>query len=278
MFPLYGIFGILLIVVSEIFMLQGVWFFSTYFTPIAWTGYILFIDAMNYHLHGNSLINNRSQEFLLMLPWSVFCWLIFEGYNLYLQNWSYIGLPKHLILRTLGFVWSFATIFPGIFETAELIQPFLAKIRTRQISFTQRALMIQIVIGFLCLTLPMLVTQEIAKYLFALVWLGFVFLLEPINYLLGGRSLFQHFEQGDLSLLLSLISAGAVCGFLWEFWNYWAQAKWSYTLSTALSGPKIFEMPLLGFLGFLPFAVECYSLQNFLMLMVEKKFLFFQRS
>ena len=57
---------------------------------------------------------------------------------------------------------------------------------------------------------------------------------------------------------------------LWEFWNYWAIGKWIYTVPIPFAGPKIFEMPLLGFLGFPAFAVEVYSLQNFI---IEKRLL-----
>jgi hypothetical protein len=54
---------------------------------------------------------------------------------------------------------------------------------------------------------------------------------------------------------------GLVCGILWEFWNFWARTKWIYAVPI-LSEIKIFEMPVLGFLGFPPFAVECYVLYH----------------
>jgi hypothetical protein len=48
-----------------------------------------------------------------------------------------------------------------------------------------------------------------------------------------------------------------VCGWLWEFWNNWAAAKWHYVFPIG-QGWKIFEMPAPGYLGFLPFALECF--------------------
>ena len=36
-------------------------------------------------------------------------------------------------------------------------------------------------------------------------------------------------------------------------------------------GPRIFEMPPLGFLGFLPFAIEVYCLQAFLLVLLGQK-------
>jgi hypothetical protein len=48
-----------------------------------------------------------------------------------------------------------------------------------------------------------------------------------------------------------------ICGGLWEFWNFWASAKWIYTVPW-VGEVKLFEMPVLGFFGFPPFAEECY--------------------
>ena len=59
--------------------------------------------------------------------------------------------------------------------------------------------------------------------------------------------------------MFSLLASGLLCGFLWEFWNYWALSKWTYTVPY-FGNIKIFEMPVLGFLGFPPFAVECWAI------------------
>ena len=58
--------------------------------------------------------------------------------------------------------------------------------------------------------------------------------------------------------------AGAICGILWEYWNFWATSKWHYDIPRAYLGHiKLFEMPAFGFLGFMPFAVESYALYVF---------------
>jgi hypothetical protein len=53
--------------------------------------------------------------------------------------------------------------------------------------------------------------------------------------------------------------SGALCGVLWELWNYWARAKWHYTVPI-MPNVKIFEMPLPGYLGFPPFALEAFTM------------------
>ena len=269
-FPLYGFFGLAVIVVGELLLFLRVSVVPIYFTPLEWSGYILFVDGLNYRVRGESLIRSRPREFLVMLPWSVLCWLVFELYNLHLQSWIYTGLPQSIPARGIGYVWSFATIFPAVLETADLLQVLFEKIKIRPLKISRTALYVYITLGFLCLSVPMLYPQSTARYLIPIVWLGFAFLLEPINFLLGGRSLFHYLERGQIHQLLSLMLSGIVCGLLWEFWNYWAEARWVYNLPFSWAGPKIFEMPLLGFLGFIPFAVECHAMQNYLLVLLKK--------
>jgi hypothetical protein len=220
---------------------------------------------VNYKRNGQSLILTRTKEFRAMLVWSVMCWLIFEAYNLYLQNWKYIGLPENIVLRWIGYLWSFVTIFPAILETAELFGSYFTSKRVKPTQFVVQYFVISILLGVVCLVVPFLVAQNIAAKLFALVWIGFFFFLDPINYLCGGRSIFKDIQEGNYSMVIGLALSGLVCGILWEFWNYWAAAKWIYMVPLSFTGPKIFEMPLIGYLGFIPFALECFVMQEFLL-------------
>src|SRR6185295_3200909 len=92
----------------------GVPLAAVYFTPIAWTGYILWIDGAVFALRGRSLLRSHPAEFVWLALCSVPLWLIFEVYNLRLANWIYIGLPENWWLRQLGYAWAFATIWPAI--------------------------------------------------------------------------------------------------------------------------------------------------------------------
>jgi len=64
--------------------------------------------------------------------------------------------------------------------------------------------------------------------------------------------------------------AGYVCGFLWEFWNYWAYTKWYYTVPI-LENIKIFEIPAVGFLAYGPFALEIYVMYNLIRLLLSRR-------
>ena len=98
-----------------------------------------------------------------------------------------------------------------------------------------------------------------SPYLAAPVFLGFIFLLDPINARAGDESLFRDLRAGERGRLVNLLVAGFICGGLWEFWNFWARAKWIYTVPI-FGDIKIFEMPVLGYFGFPPLALECFSM------------------
>jgi len=268
----HGWLGLGIIGVSEILLFSGVPFVRTYFTPLAWTGYILFTDALVFRIKGTSLILRCPKEFVFMLPLSILFWLIFEFFNLYIQNWRYVGLPEALPLRWLGYAWAFATIWPAILETAEAVEGSgrIARQKTSTLKITQGRLILSLAFGVFCLILPLIASPGFAKYLAAPVWLGFIFLLDPLNYWMGSKSLFADLEKGNPRTLYSLLISGFICGLLWEFWNYWAGAKWHYAVPI-LGDVKIFEMPVLGYLGFPPFAVECYVMYHFVRNVFGKK-------
>ena len=262
-FPVHGIFGITILLLSEIFLFKKVDPFYSWFYSFAWWSYILVVDAVIYRLKGNSLILNRTKEFFLMIPWSIFIWLIFEAANLSLQNWYYVNLPHSVVERWCGYAIAYGTVLPGLFETTELLESLglfkNSKIKKTEISSGGHSVLI--LLGSLCLVSSLLIPESF----FPLIWMGFTFLLDPFNYRFGGKSLLRDLEEGNPKKIYLLLVAGLICGFLWEFWNFWALSKWVYTVPFFEKG-KGFEMPFLGFLGFPPFAVQAYVMYNFISL------------
>jgi hypothetical protein len=105
-------------------MFRGVEPVTTYFTPIAWSAYILIADAAVLALTNRSRLHDAPVTVARMALLSIPLWLIFEAYNLRLQNWTYVGVPP-LPQGLFGYGWSFATITPAIFETSDLVQAML---------------------------------------------------------------------------------------------------------------------------------------------------------
>jgi hypothetical protein len=101
---------------------------------------------------------------------------------------------------------------------------------------------------------------------FCFAWLFVFLILDPICYARKGRSLLGQLAEGDNTRLVALLVAGVACGLVWELWNLGARTKWIYSVPF-FDELKLGEMPVLGFLGFPPFAVECYAVVNFLSLL-----------
>lgn len=229
--------------------------FGTYFYAFAWWSYILVADSLIYARRRQSLFLTRIRELPRLLTASLTLWLLFEGFNFVLGNWRYVNLPAIWWQRWLGYLLSFPTVLPAIFQTWELLQAYGVEIRLLsrwRPPAPEQVAVPAILLGVLFLVAPIL-WPTVA---FPFIWLAFIFLLEPFCYLSGQDSLWLAWSRGEGRRLDQLLLAGLICGLFWELFNYWAGAKWIYTLPF-FNSPKIFEMPMLGYLGFLPFAWEC---------------------
>jgi hypothetical protein len=264
--PLSAWAGLGIIAISEAGMLARLEPFWSWHTPIAWTGYIAFADGLIWRIRGESPIRNDRAEMVFITLVSIPLWMVFEFYNKYtLHNWHYVGLPDVLLLRYFGYAWAFATIWPAVFETAELVDC----LRDRRAPAFRRAVpprvgldtigWMSIAAGTAMLTWPIV---SPSPWLAAPVWLGFIFLLDPVNAARGAESLRGDFSAGHYGRLANLLWAGLACGVIWECWNYWAGTKWIYSVPVP-PHVQLFEMPLAGYLGFPAFGVECFVMYVF---------------
>ena len=202
-----------------------------------------------------------------MLPISVFIWLLFEAYNFIIHNWSYNVAPPQTWERWPGYALAFATVLPGIFITSDLVE--LVFVRSAHPAASEHEILsrephpgpspIFIALGLLLTLAPLVLPQ----YFFSAVWVGPILLLDPLLEKAGIRSLSLSIFSKDRRRIWSLMLGGLLCGLIWEFWNYWAGSKWIYKVPF-LGQWKVFEMPVLGFLGFPPFALECWILYHLL--------------
>ena len=100
------------------------------------------------------------------------------------------------------------------------------------------------------------------RIFYPFTWTSLVLIFEPINHWTGRPHFLQKLRDGDWRNVLSLALGALICGFFWEMWNYYSFPKWVYhTPGTEFL--RIFEMPLLGYGGYIPFALELYALKSF---------------
>src|SRR3990172_4879657 len=144
-----------------------------------------------------------------MIPWSIFIWLIFEADNLSLENWYYINLPDSAVERWIGYAIAYGTVLPGLFETSELLETFglFNRVKMKKTVISQEGHLVLVLFGILCLVSSVLIRDTF----FPLIWVGFIFTLDPINYRAGGRSLLRDLEEGNPQKLYLLFLAGLVC-------------------------------------------------------------------
>ncbi len=202
-----------------------------------------------------------------MLPISVFIWLLFESYNFVIRNWTYNVAPPQIWLRWPGYAVAFATVLPGIFITSDIVELLVGGQSERPASeceklnsaHSTKPSTLFVVLGLILTFAPLALPQ----YFFPAVWLGPIFLLDPLLEKVGIQSLSLGIFSGIRKRVWSLMLGGLICGVIWEFWNYWAGSKWTYSVPF-VGQAKVFEMPVLGFLGFPPFALECWILYHLL--------------
>ena len=227
------------------------------FYAYAWWSTILALDGLTALRRQSSILTSRRNLLFPLLVWSVTFWFLFELLNLRFQNWYYVGVfaggsGVDLVKGSLFGIVSFATVFLGIFETFDALGGRGIEARPRLLP-KWAAYSIQSV-GALMVGLAILYP----RYLSPLVWGSVTFALDPVNYRRGARSLLADLEAGSFRTLARLLLAGLLCGLLWESFNYFSPQKWIYTVR-GLERLKLFEMPLLGFLGFPALALDAFS-------------------
>lgn len=272
-FPIYGWIGLAGLAAGETLILLGHPWMATWFTPWMWTAYILTADALVFGRTGASWLTTRRREVPLLILCSVGVWILFEAYNLHLVNWVYVNVPADALVRFIAYFWSFATIMPGVFETAALLASLRSFNRVPLAAHPQpfsAASSVAFIAGLALVSLPLAIPRSTAAYLFALVWIGYIPLLESLNLALGATSPMAAWLQGNRKPIVALLIAGFVCGLLWEAWNYQAfvhaGAYWVYTIPEPLRlfGLHYGQMPLLGLGGFPPFALELAAFYAFI--------------
>lgn len=253
----------LLLVLSVVLHLSGYYFllarsepFQYFFYLTAWWSYILFLDAISALRGRGFLVLNRALPLLALL--SCAFWCLFEILNVRMENWFYINLPPEPFRRYGGYLAAFGTVIPAMHGTKELLRDLLGDIRIRPARLSYYPVL-AVVTGLICLILLVLYP----RYFFCLAWIFLALILDGFNYRRGYPSFMSDLEKGCAANLLSAMGAGLICGILWESWNYWNIAKWVYTVPF-LEDVKIFEMPVLGYLGFLVFGLETESMVNLL--------------
>ena len=221
--------------------------------PLAWAAVLLALDVAGRVRHGRGALP-RAREYLWAGAASLLFWDLFELLNLRLQDWWYTGVSPLLVPRAAFAAISFATVLPAVRLGEWLLSPSPTD-RARPLPARSgsggRLLLLGLSMLGLALALP--------DHAFALAWLFlwplFEAALEFLPPLPGAPSPLQSWRAGDRARVWRLLALGLLLGLLWESLNWRCPRGWVYTVPH-FEGAKLFEMPLPGYLGYLPFALE----------------------
>lgn len=226
-----------------------------------WLGYCLAVDALVVTRKGHSLLTRSPSGYAALFLISVPAWWLFEIINLRTQNWYYLGEQYFTNLEFFLFSsLSFSTVMPAVFGTAELASTFtwINSIKYKlRLEITPARLIALFAAGLIML----LLTLIWPAYFFCFVWLSIYLMVDPLNFWLKNGTLLQYISVGNWQPLLALSVGCIICGFFWEMWNFYSYPKWIYYIPF-FNFLHIFEMPLPGYFGYLPFSMELFALYH----------------
>ena len=260
--PLHFWLGAGALLISHVLVFLRVEPLYTYFFSFAWWPYILWIDGWVYWRTGQSLLITHPRAFVAAAFWSIACWCLYEAFNFRLQNWYYVMTPDPAWAYRLNYAVGFATVFPGLFETAALLSSFglFQHWRTPSFVVTPRVLRPVFVSGLLATVLPAgvapaLLSAHLDEYGVAV---GAAGVSVAGTESAGGTRAWRTTSDWPLSSPRERSTEG-----LWEGWNVLTRTGWIYTVPW-LDWFHVFEMPLAGYLGFPLLAIECAVLWSVL--------------
>ncbi|MCJ7594535.1 MAG: hypothetical protein MUO52_07190, partial [Desulfobacterales bacterium] len=221
------------------------------FTPL-WIAYIITMNALTYRRKGSSLLLHRPAAFLLLFPLSALFWWFFEYLNRFVQNWQYVGVQFGPLEYFLFATLPFSTVLPAFTATREWLLTFswpqqkfrsFIPLRVQRPKLVASAVLLFAGFGLAAIGVW-------PNLLFPLLWVSPLLVIVSLQALSGEPHIFSDLARGDWQIVLASALTALVCGFFWEMWNDYSLAKWVYHVPF-VHRFQVFEMPLLGYAGYL---------------------------
>jgi len=228
------------------------------FTP-QWLSYIIVVNALTYRKTGQCMLTHRTGYFFTLFLASAVFWWFFEYLNRFVQNWHYDGVDN---VSPSQYFWRatlpFSTVLPAVLGTCDLLAGGTRLFKGLEGFLPVRLRNPKYLAGG-CLVLACIGLAGIGVWpdlLYPLLWIAPLLIITSIQAIGGQRTIFAPLKDGNWRRICLLALSALICGFFWEMWNSKSSAKWIYTVPF-VNRFKIFEMPLLGYAGYLPFGLEC---------------------
>lgn len=227
--------------------------------PLLWFGYIVTLNALTYKRSKHCLLLNDPRLLASLFLLSAGFWWAFEYLNQFVQNWHYVNVPNTSGLENAFFTsLAFSTVLPAVASTYAWLMTF-PRLTAPFDNWQPIPWITHHNTGWIALsagTIGLGVIGIWPTLLFPLVWLSPLTLLLAIQLFQKKQTCFHYLEKGDWCPVLLSALAALVCGFWWELWNAFSLVHWEYTIPY-VQALKIFEMPVVGYAGYLPFGMLC---------------------
>ena len=262
-FPWFGWLGVVILAVS--------WWLSwhryDWFRPCQvhcsyfplWTGFILVMNGLCVKRSGHSPLTDHFWPYLATFPASSLFWWFFEYLNRYVWNWYYLGIAdlgafEYSFYATI----CFASVLPGVCAVAAWLHTFpafadeaydgMARVNLRRPGWC-------VFLGAVS-AIGLTGIVFFPSYAYPFLWISPLAVFILVQNLLKEPSVLDRLAKGNWAVFYRFALAALICGLCWETWNYYAVAKWVYAVPW-VHRFQIWEMPLIGFGGYLPFGIEC---------------------
>jgi len=232
------------------------------FFPL-WFSFIVLINAICHYRSGRCMLIHRRTYFVSLFFISAGFWWFFEYLNRFVQNWYYTGSEYPPLTYFLLATLSFSTVLPAVLGMRDLIRTF-SFFEVRYHGFAPQPPGNTRRFAWSSLLLASAGLAGIGVWpdlLFPLLWVSPLLVITSLQRLSGRPHVFSTAGAGDWRPVVSAALAALVCGFFWEMWNFYSLARWTYSVPL-VHRFQVFEMPLLGYAGYLPFGLECALVGN----------------
>jgi hypothetical protein len=228
------------------------------YMPI-WIGFILLMNALCIKRSGHSPMTDRPWAYLATFPASSLFWWFFEYLNRYVWNWYYVGVSELSALEyTIYATICFASVLPAVAAVSAWLHTFPAfrdSVYDKMACIDLRRPKWCVFLGALS-AVGLTGIVFFPSFTYPLLWISPLCVFILVQFLLKEKSVLDSFARGNWSVFFRFAVASLICGLCWETWNYYAVAKGIYAVPYAHRF-TVWEMPLIGFAGYLPFGVEC---------------------
>ncbi|HIJ56364.1 MAG TPA: hypothetical protein HPQ03_09595 [Deltaproteobacteria bacterium] len=262
-FPWWGWLAVVFGIIAWIFAWSRFSWFAQLqphtFTPL-WVSFIVVINALTLKRAGRCMMLDRPVFFLILFPFSALFWWFFEYLNRFVQNWHYAGVR----FQPTEYFWyatlSFSTVLPAVLGAMQWIASFKG-FHERYGNFFPIKIAKPCSAAGVVLALSGFGLAGIGlwpNYLFPLLWISPLLIVVSLQTFMKERHVFSDIACGNWQRVVTSALAALLCGLFWETWNFYSLAKWLYTVPY-VHRFQIFEMPILGYAGYLPFGLECVT-------------------